>query len=298
VEAPEDPAGRPAGVPPEPGLEPLRSFLEAHGLPVPRRYGGDPELGIDLLEDAGDEPLRDAVARAGAGERRALYERACDLVPRLQGLADPGGRVPAFARRLDAALIAYKRDLFLEWSVPAGLGRAPRADEITAVREAFAAIAAAVGAAPLRLAHRDFQSRNLLLRRGAAGAELLMIDIQGAFQAPPEYDLVCLLRDASSPLPADEVAHQLERIRPRLPDAPDAAAFATRFDLLTVSRNAKDHARFVSAARRRGVTHALAFAPAALQHVREAAARLGRSLPELAGFAELAARLGEAPCGR
>ncbi len=34
--------GEPApGVPPEPPLEATRSFLEAHGLPVPRRFGGD-----------------------------------------------------------------------------------------------------------------------------------------------------------------------------------------------------------------------------------------------------------------
>src|SRR5690606_4011782 len=40
--------GEPApGVPPEPPLEPTRAFLEAHGLPVPRRHGG--AAGIDLL---------------------------------------------------------------------------------------------------------------------------------------------------------------------------------------------------------------------------------------------------------
>ena len=41
VDAPEDPAGRPAGVAPEPPLEPLRALLERHGLPVPARLGAD-----------------------------------------------------------------------------------------------------------------------------------------------------------------------------------------------------------------------------------------------------------------
>ena len=53
IEAPEDPRGRPAGAAPEPALEPLRSFLARHGLPVPGRFGGDPARGIDLLEDVG-----------------------------------------------------------------------------------------------------------------------------------------------------------------------------------------------------------------------------------------------------
>ena len=35
VDAPEDPAGRPPGIPPEPPLEPLRALLERCGLPVP-----------------------------------------------------------------------------------------------------------------------------------------------------------------------------------------------------------------------------------------------------------------------
>src|SRR5262245_66672323 len=55
VEAPEDPAGRPTGLQPEPPLEPIRALLERAGLPVPRRYGSAP--GIELLEDYGDVSL-------------------------------------------------------------------------------------------------------------------------------------------------------------------------------------------------------------------------------------------------
>jgi hypothetical protein len=52
IEIPEDPAGRPAGVAPEPPLEPLRSFLERAHLPVPGSYGS--EGPIQLLEDGGN----------------------------------------------------------------------------------------------------------------------------------------------------------------------------------------------------------------------------------------------------
>ncbi len=57
-ETEEDPAGRPAGSAAEPPLEPIRALLEAAGLPVPRHYGADAGLGIQLLEDLGDESLR------------------------------------------------------------------------------------------------------------------------------------------------------------------------------------------------------------------------------------------------
>ena len=57
VDAPEDPSLRPAGAAPEPPLEPLRSFLAEHGIPVPGRFASDEAHGIALLEDYGDEWL-------------------------------------------------------------------------------------------------------------------------------------------------------------------------------------------------------------------------------------------------
>jgi aminoglycoside/choline kinase family phosphotransferase len=293
--------GAPApGVPPEPPLEPTRAFLEAHGLPVPRRLGGDERAGIDLLEDAGSQPLAEVAPAAGRAERRALYEEACDLVPRLQRLADPSGRVPAFGRRLDAALLALKARRFLAASVPAALGRAPSAGEREAVEAAFAAVREAVEAAPLRFAHRDYQGANLLVAaERPRGSRLVLIDLQGAFLAPPEYDLVCLLRDSYVVLEDEEARALAERVRPALPDAPPPDAFARRFDLLTIARKAKDHALFHEVAAR-GDPSWLRFAPATLGYLRAAAARLARDDARLAGFAALLAAFdrGGSPCAR
>jgi hypothetical protein len=87
VEAPEDDAGRPMGAAPEPPLEPLRGFLEAAGLPVPARLGGDDAAGITLLEDVGDTTLEDAVAAASIARccaTRASCSRA-GACPRRSG---------------------------------------------------------------------------------------------------------------------------------------------------------------------------------------------------------------------
>ncbi len=296
VEAPEDPAGRPPGIPPEPPLEPVRALLEREGLPVPARYGGDAAAGVDLLEDVGESTLAAAASAGSAAERRALYEEACDLVPRLQRVRDPGGGVAAFERRLDDAHFAYKADLFATWSL-AARGHPASAGEASAVREAFAAIAREVGRAPLRLAHRDFQSANLHVRSDRLpGERLVMIDLQGALLAPPEYDLVCLLRDSYVELEAAELAHQLERIRPQLPDAPDSDAFAWRFDLLTLTRKGKDHARFLYAARERGDRRFLRHVPATVRALRGATARLAERAPRFSAIAALVAELPETPC--
>jgi len=295
IEAPEDPAGRPPGLPPEPSLEPLRRRLEEAGLPVPSRYGGDPRRGIDLLEDLGDLTLERALAVASPAERRALYQEACGLVPRLQRLDDPRGELRAFRRRLDRSLFDYKADLFARHSLPRALGRPAREPERRAVRRAFAWIADYMAQAPERLAHRDFQSQNLLVHPagGGAGARLVMIDLQGAFLAPPEYDLVCLLRDSYVELPDAEVQAHLERVRPALPDAPAPDTFARRFDLLTLTRKGKDHARYLYAVETRGDARFGAYVPAAARALRSAAARVRSLDPCLARLADWIALLPE-----
>jgi N-acetylmuramate 1-kinase len=284
----------------EPALEPLRGFLEAQGLPVPRRFGGDPARGIDLLEDLGAVSLERALRTAEPLERRALYQEACSLVARLQRLVDPDGRVPAFGRRLDATLVAAKAERFVRSSLPAGLGRAPRPAEAAVVRDAFVPIAEAVEEAPRRLAHRDFQSANLMLRAGArSGFRLAMVDIQGAFLAPPEYDLVCLLRDSYVVVDPEEARTHAERTRPALPDAPDRETFRRRFDLLTLARKSKDHALFFETAAR-GDRSWLRFAAPTLRYLVEASVRVAPLDARLARFAALLASLGPgaAPCER
>jgi len=298
VEAPEDPLRRPSGTLPEPALEPVRAFLEAHGVPVPTRYGGDPAAGVDLLEDLGSITLATALGEASVQERRQLYAEACDIVVRYQNARDPGGerRVACFDRHLDAALFAYKADFFATWSLSAALGRTATLGERKAVEEAFAEIAGIAAAAPQRLAHRDFQSANVLVRAGRPpGQRLCMIDLQGAFLAPPEYDLVCLLRDSYVELGDEEIAFQLARVRPALPDAPDPESFARRFDLLTLTRKGKDHALFLYAAKTRGINDYLRFVPPTVRALRATALRRASESPRLARLAELVGQLPEGP---
>jgi aminoglycoside/choline kinase family phosphotransferase len=293
IEAPEDPASRPAGVLPEPALEPVRRLLERSGLPVPARFGGDAAAGIELLEDAGERSLAAAVESSPAASRRALYREVCALVPRLQRISPEPG-VAAFERRLGAEQLAYKAGRFIEWSLPER-GRPASASEAQAVRAAFDAIGEAVARAPLRLAHRDLQSSNVHVREAGG---VMLLDLQGAWLAPPEYDLVCLLRDSYVELPEPEVEEHLAAIRPQLPDAPAPDEFLRRFDLLTLSRKGKDHALFHFVARTRGDTRYLSFVPATVRYLRVAAGRAAARDSRLAPLAELMAQLPEGPCAR
>ena len=285
--AEEDPAGRPAGVPPEPPLEPIRSLLQRAGLPVPRVFGSTPDGGVVLLEDGGSESLG-ALARADPERALRVLQRVVDDVVRLQAIADPGN-VEAYGRRLDAPLFAYKAELFSTLSLPVVLEREASESERAAVARAFAHVAESCARAPHRLAHRDLQSSNLLVR----GDDAMWIDVQGALLAPPEYDLVCLLRDSYVEWPEPVVDATLARVRPKLPDAPPPDDFARRFALLTLTRKGKDHARFLYVARTRGDRSALGYVPATVRQLKRAANAVAGSHPDLAPLTDWIAALPE-----
>jgi aminoglycoside/choline kinase family phosphotransferase len=303
VEAAEDAALRPASVAPEPALEPLRSLLEASGLPVPASYAV--EAGLSLLEDVGDTSLEAAAAELSPAALSELYREACEHLPRLQRIEDPGD-LAAFQRRLDAALYRYKAEQFIEWVLPWArantrrrVGSSASDGATTVVRDAFGWIAEHCGSAPARLAHRDYKAANLHLRPGiTSGPRLVWIDLQGAFLAPPEYDLVCLLRDSHVELPEPLVQKLLGEIRGKLPDMPDPQSFERRFTLLTLTRNGKDLARYLYAAQVRNDERYLPLVPRAVRTLQAAASLAAGWDPSLARLGELLASLPENPCAQ
>jgi hypothetical protein len=82
--------------------------------------------------------------------------------------------------------------------------------------------------------HRDFQSRNLMVRDG----RLALIDFQDARRGPYTYDAASLLRDSSLDLEEDLVDEMLARLGERL--SLPGEEFRRDFDLTALQRNIKD----------------------------------------------------------
>lgn len=259
-------------LPAEPALEPLRSFLETHGVPVPRSYLSRPIDGLELLEDLGPSALGEA-----RGEHPdPLYAEACAIVPRLQRLSASADRIPAFGRALDRAVIESKGWKLLHWTIPLLLERPASAGETSAIEQLFTRIADLVTAAPQRLSHRDYKAENLHRR---ANRELVLIDLQGAWLAPPEYDLVCLLYDLQVGPPEALVQAQFGRIREQLPDAPSADEAQQRFDALAVARLCKDVSHVVHAGLVRGDRRRFGEISTGLELLSRATGRIGHEFP-------------------
>jgi predicted HAD superfamily Cof-like phosphohydrolase len=87
-------------------------------------------------------------------------------------------------------------------------------------------------------------------------------------------------------------------VRPRLPDAPDPETYRHRFDLLSLARKGKDHARFLYAAQTRNDARYLTHVPTTVRQLRSAAARAATRDPRLQDLADLIHQLPESTCAR
>lgn len=275
----------------EPALEPLRGFLEEAGLPVPGSALHLPDEGVDLLEDVGTTNLL-----AVSGETlRARTLEACALLPRLQALHAEAETIPAFGRTYDRTLVSTKAWKWLHWTVPMLLGRPATREEATETRSLFEAIADLAGDAPRRLAHRDFKAENLhLVPDESAQARLVMIDVQGAFLAPPEYDLACLLYDLQVDHDEAFVEEALARTRRSLPEAPDEDTFRSRFDALALARLCKDVSHVVHAGLARRDRRRWHEIPRGLALIERIAGRRAHTFPGLRALTSVTAALTEA----
>jgi aminoglycoside/choline kinase family phosphotransferase len=263
----------------------VHRYLERLGVRVPRLLRADLPAGILVLEDLGDVTFEQALR---GGDRTRLYQRAVQLLASLRAAAerhpDPG--CLAFTRSFDEALYDWEFHHFREWGLEAWSGQVPTSAERAELDRTFRQLSAELARAPKGFTHRDYQSRNLMVKDG----ELVVIDFQDALQGPRQYDLVALLRDSYVELDRDFVDAMLEEYLIALEvltgERIEPTAFKTSFDLLTVQRKLKDAGRFEYLDRVKGNPSFLPSIPASLRYVREAL----EALPRLAPLRRLLAR--------
>ncbi|MCU0684700.1 MAG: phosphotransferase [Polyangiaceae bacterium] len=292
-------AGRPdeivkAGAGPRPVwpyLE-VRQLLHERGVRVPALIADGSAGGWLLVEDLGDETLAAFLAQNPARKAEVYRRAVLDLARAQASLASlPEASVVA-SRVFDEELLAWEIHHFREWALEAR-GAHFSADE----RERFDALAARlarrIAAFPRHFVHRDYQSRNLMVCRPAAGAgaagqdaaaggeaagdtiDLAWIDFQDALLGPRVYDLVALLNDSYQSFDRAFVEARLDEFAAAAGLGAEARAeLGVQFDLVTVQRKLKDAGRFLFIDRVKGNPSFLRFVEPTVQKARASLARL------------------------
>jgi aminoglycoside/choline kinase family phosphotransferase len=252
----------------------VRDLLAAHGVDVPVVHGEDVANGWVLLEDLGDETLAVYLA-ANPGRREALYVRAvADLARAQAALASiPAGSVVS-TRAFDEELLGWEIHHFREWALEAR-GIALSVDDRALFDGIAGRLARRIAGWPRAFVHRDYQSRNLMVRPGSGNDRLCWIDFQDALLGPRVYDLVALLNDSYQVFDRAFVEARLDDYsNARGLGAPERAELGREFDIVTVQRKLKDAGRFVFIDRVKGNASFLAFVEPTIAKVRASLARL------------------------
>jgi N-acetylmuramate 1-kinase len=244
-------------------------LLEEVPLPIPRILDHADDLGILALDDLGDVTLQAHLGAATLVEHAALYRQAVAFIELLQrrGAELESSTYVPYRVAFDVEKLTWELDFFLKHFVEAYRGAVIAAPHRQAIREECAGIIRELAAEPRVLCHRDYHSRNLMLR----GSQLYIIDFQDARMGPDTYDLVSLLRDSYMDFKeetVDELIAYFLALRDRLPAAPSATEeFRRRFDVMALQRNLKALGTFGYQTTARGNPVYIQYIPRTIRYV-------------------------------
>lgn len=254
---------------PEPFIASEQSYLDVTelfrgcGLPVAKVLDFDEELGIIIIEDLGDVILRDALEGLSGQERENLIDRAIELIAGIQSATDT-----AFAKKSIASRLKFDVEK-LNWELQyfkthyfGTLRNSPLEFEIGANLDAeFLELSADLETRAFVLCHRDYHAANLMID---SHGELWIIDHQDARIGPVSYDLVSLLLDRVTDIPAPKWIEEKKKYFLAQRKAAGLQhivweEFENEFRLQTVQRCLKAVGTFSYQSSARGLTRYLRF---------------------------------------
>ena len=254
--------------------------LGEKGIPVPEIYGFDRFSGLVFMEDAGDIHLQDIVLREkNPAAVSGIYRRIIDALAEMS-VSGAIGFDPAWAyqgARYDRELIIEKECLYFTQRLVKDYLGIRAADEQRLVPEFHRLAGAIPDNAYNGLMHRDFQSRNILVKNGRP----VFIDFQGARIGPVQYDLASLLTDPyvdmDEELASGLAAYAAERVAARAqPGTWDTQRFFRGYRLCCISRLMQALGAYGFLVTEKGKTGFMPYIPVALDRL----ARHLEALPE------------------
>ena len=223
--------------PPQEDVRPfvrIARHLHARGFSVPEVLAEDPEAGLLLLEDLGDDTYT-RLLLAG-GDESMLYGNAVDaliaLHKRPENDAVPPEVIPYGAERL-----LEEAGRIHSW-YPRLVGADPLpAVEIEAFEDIWRDLLPVAWQVPTSLILFDYHVDNLMLLKGRSGMQACgILDFQDAVSGPISYDLMSLLEDARRDVSAPTVEAMKRRYLAAFPEI-DPDAFAHSWAVMAAQRH-------------------------------------------------------------
>ncbi|RMJ04624.1 Phosphotransferase enzyme family protein [Marinobacter litoralis] len=240
-----------------------------HGIHVPDIAGEDLNQGFLLLEDFGDNLMLGATTADNAD---TYYRQALDELVRIAQQSAPADYpLPKY----DDAMLDREMALFPDWLLEQHLGLNLSNQERALLDTTFSLLKESALTEPEVTVHRDYHSRNLLIRDGQSAPGV--IDFQDAVTGPVTYDAVSLLKDCYVRWPEEQIVEWLEHYRVASLNAglhkADPETFRQWFELMGMQRHLKAAGIFARLAIRDGKTGYLGDIPRTVSYIRDASAR-------------------------
>lgn len=189
-----------------PFISVLRHF-ESCGVNVPKIKKIGAEQGLLLLEDLGDLTLERKFWESANQEYSwDYYKKSLDEIIKIHTTATLSPK-PTIAKEImfDTAKFLWELNYAREHLIE-GVLKFQLKDKVAAdLQKAFTDIAERLHNEPKVICHRDYHSRNLMIKLD----EVYVIDFQDARLGPIQYDLVSLLKDSYVDINDDYAAKML-----------------------------------------------------------------------------------------
>lgn len=245
-------------------------YLAELDLPVPKILHKAPDNSFLVLEDLGSQTLESQIKKTPA-DLELWYQRAIELLVMFQTKTALKSNCLAFERSFDATLFNWELDHFLEYGIEARYDKKLSPSQRKEFSQHAESLTNRLVQLPQTLTHRDFQSRNLMIKEG----KIFLIDFQDALLGPRAYDLVALLRDSYIHLDPKTLDRLLDFYEER-----SGVAIRKDFWLITIQRKLKDAGRFVFIDRVKKNSSFLPYIRSSLDYVQAAF----KERPELSDF--------------
>lgn len=272
----------------------IANTLLKHHVLVPEILHYQPSAGFFVLTDLGSTHLSDVLllekAQSQALNKAAVclyYQRAIDNLIKIANITQLDDHpLPEY----DADFVELELSIFTEWLLHKHLAITLTADEERQLAHCFKLLIANVLAQPQCFMHRDYHSRNLMLKDD----EIAVIDFQDAVKGPITYDIVSLLRDCYIKWPQEIVIELFNYFKQQLMQQPnrqfgeccfDDNTWQRWFDLMGLQRHIKASGIFARLYHRDGKSGYLHDIPLTLSYIIDVA----KHYPELSFLADVVA---------